>query len=623
MGRAPPRAAQGKRSLAWAVAGFELRHQLGSPVVAVVVAISVLMVLGSATIDALRIGPLAAVDPPGSPLAVARVYLVWTLFFLFTSMAFVADAVLRDDITGFGAIVRATPARVPDDLLGRFAGAFAVVALCFMNVPIGLALAGWAPWIDQPPDAASIPWGRQAQVHGFALLVLALPNLLLGAALFFALATLVRSMGAAYLGAVALLLAYGLGAGPSPSSAQPTTSAALLEPFGFAALAAATQGWTEAERASRLPMLSGVLLWNRVVWLAASLALLWAACGLYRVEPRRRAPGASPSAPSSAGARPRTRAMEDASRGPSSVGTAAAPSFGRATAVAQYVARTRLETRRVFGTPAFAALMLMGLANAVASLWSATDPAAPQRLDDSAALAQRLVEAFRLAPVAVALLYSGDLVWAEREGRVHELVAAAPVPDAAVLLPKAFALLLVLATLLAASVAAALGVEWARGHAGIRPGAYVSAYLLPHGVEWLLFAVLAVSLQAVSPGKLAGWGWTVLALIASFALERMGLVDGWYRYGRSDSAAAAFAASPEAPGPLGLSVPAWLRLYWTAFAVLLLALACAAWGRGTEPRTAARLAGLGRRMRGPLGTVALAAGVAVAAIGAALLGQAR
>jgi aminopeptidase N len=51
----------------------------------------------------------------------------------------------------------------------------------------------------------------------------------------------------------------------------------------------------------------------------------------------------------------------------------------------------------------------------------------------------------------------------------------------------------------------------------------------------------------------------------------------------------------------------WFRLYWSAFALILLVLAFGLWRRGTETRLAPRLRRLPRRLKGPAGALAAAA----------------
>lgn len=515
-----------------AVAGFELRQQLRGHVFWVVAAISTIMVLGSVGVDALRVGVSTGGLRNGAE-AVIQTHLVWTLFFMFTTAAFVADSVLRDELTGFAPVVQALPLRRADLVLGRFAGAFAAVVLCFLSVPLALVVGPAMPWVA-PESVGPVPAGAL----GFAFVVMAIPNLLLSASLGFALATAGRSMGAALVGAIALLVAYGLGA--RAGAALP----AVVEPFGFAAYAEAIAGWAGAARELRVPALAGVLLGNRLLVLAASLLLLAAAA----LSPRVRSPR-----PASAKA-----ATPMPTEGRGAVLPWIAPRFDRWTPLRQGAARFRFECGRIVRTPVFAALVLLGLANATATVWPLRETA------DAAALVRALSGGFQLTPIVVALFFAGELRWQEQERGLAGLLGATPLAPAAFLLPKFAALATVLLALTGATALAAFATVAAAG----RPDA---AALLTHwaisaGCDALVFAALTLFLQALAPNKVAGWGFTILFLVASLALDRLGLRDPLWRYGRYPGWPLPAAVSGEA-----LTWP-W-RVGWALAGVLLLVLA--------------------------------------------------
>lgn len=625
------------------VAAFELRQQLRSHVFWVVFAISALMVFGSVTIEQIRIGPVHQ-GLRNSPLAIAQVHLIWTLFYMFTTTAFVADAVLRDDLSGFAPIIRTTAVRKLDYLLGRFAGAFAASVLCFLSVPLALMSSAWAPWLD---PARLSPF--EPGVYLFAFGVLALPNLLLSSAVFFALATITRSMTAAYSGAVALLVAYGLGTGPLGQSMH-GPAAALLEPFGLGAYALAVEGWTDVERDARLPALTGVLAYNRLLWMAASAALILTACVVFRFEARAFAGGGSRDADgtrraggfgvadrfgASDGRSPADGACQtqvgkhSAAAPPLPVwpppsGQPVAQRFGWRVGIAQLAARTRLELRQVFQSPVFAVLILLGLANAAGAAWATLHPADLQAPGAAGAVVptdqmiDRLVEAFRLVPMTVVLFYAGELVWNERDRRIHEMTATAPVPDWALLMPKLLAMVLIVCAMLLASAATAIGAQAAAGQSSVEPAAYVTRYVLPQTIDWTLVAVLAFFFQAVSPNKVAGWGWMVLYLIVSLALHQLGLDNSLYRYGSHPPGEASSRI-----GPFELPLASLYRAYWAALALVLLVLAHALSGRGTDNGFALRLRRLPRRLKGPLGALAAAAATTFITLGVLLARLAR
>lgn len=505
-----------------------MRQQLRGPVFLIVVTISALMVAGAVWSPELRVGLSDTDAVAGADFAI-RTHLVWSLFYLFTAAAFAAEAVLRDEQTGFTPIIGAAPVPRRTDLIGRCIGAYLATVFCYLSVPIALQLAA----------------GGAVGPKLYALAVFGLPNLLTATALFLVIAALVRSLLGAMLGAVALLALYGSGTG---------AGAALIEPFGFAAYAEATAGWDD--RAARLPSFAGPILANRLLWIAISLAALTL---LITLDPRRRTakPAARVEAEPPIGISVHIRQLPD-------------PSSGGRAGLAQFGARTRLEVSQILFTPVFAILLLLGLGHAASILWR-LGPAASR---DAGLLA--LVEAFQLTPVVVALFFAGELYWAERDRRVHDLVAATPLPDAALFLPKLLALTLALGGLAFASALAALLVPLLTGGEVPTPGRLLIGYALPKWLDWTFVGVLALFLQALAPSKLAGWGLTVLYPIASLALERTGYHDPLYRYGEYPS--------HPVPEPLAGQSFSAFRFYWASIALLLILLSTRLAGRaGHDP----------------------------------------
>lgn len=559
------------------VATFEFGRQLRSPVLWVVFGITVLMVGGSVRVEELRVG-LGRTGLRNGADAVLQTHLVWTLFYLFTTAALVSDAVLRDETTGFAPVMGSLPVQRLDLVLGRFAGAVGAVLLCFLGVPLAMLATAKLPGMD-PATLGPV----RPSAYALALLGLALPNLLLGSAVAFGLATAARSLTAALLGAVALLIAYGLGSGHA-------VIPALLEPFGFAALADVLQGWTGAQRDATAPPLAGVLLANRLLWLGVSAALVALACLPWR--------SLSSQGP--------TLRRTDPAEAPMAHGLAAVePTGGCRLALAQMSARVRLEAGQVFASPVFAILLLLGAANAGARLWAASAPPASPTLP---VLLPALVEAFGLVPAVVALFFSGELLALERDRRMEGLIGASPLPDAAFLLPKLLAIMGVLASLALASGGVAALVQAAR-HGSVEPLGLLLGWVVPMSWQWSLVAVVAVFLQAVSPGKLAGWGFTVLFFVATLALDRLGVRDPLLRYARY----------PGWPDPGWGPGAAPYVAFWSCGALGITVLATGLVGRSPADGILVRLRALPGRLRGPLGMVGLLGLIGFLACGGTIL----
>ena len=90
------------------VAAFEFRQNLRSPLFWAVFGIFFLIAFGATTSDAISIGESSNIHK-NAPYVTLLTHLVMSLFFMFAAVAFVAGAVIRDDESGFGPILRAAP----------------------------------------------------------------------------------------------------------------------------------------------------------------------------------------------------------------------------------------------------------------------------------------------------------------------------------------------------------------------------------------------------------------------------------------------------------------------------------------------------------------------------------
>ncbi|MGB3721999.1 MAG: ABC transporter permease, partial [Pacificimonas sp.] len=175
------------------IAAFELRYQLTSPVFWVVTILFGLLTFGAVTVEQIQIGSGGNVNV-NSPQALMQIQQIMTLFFMFVTTAFVANVIVRDDESGFGPMVRSTRVTKAAYLLGRFAGAFAVAAVAFLIVPFAIWFGSLMPWLD----VETVGPNRIGD-YAWSYFILAVPNIFLTSAIFFAVATLTRSMMYSYL----------------------------------------------------------------------------------------------------------------------------------------------------------------------------------------------------------------------------------------------------------------------------------------------------------------------------------------------------------------------------------------------------------------------------------------
>ncbi|MEI9904657.1 MAG: hypothetical protein WDN06_12295 [Asticcacaulis sp.] len=444
----------------WAsVAGFELNYQLKSPTFWV--SFIIFLLLGFAMIAAPQISIIAGANVhKNAPIVIIVALSVLTTFFMFVTTAFGANLVIRDQETAFGPLLYTTRMNKSDYVFGRTLGAFLVCALCLLSVLLGIMIGSLMPWLDKdtlgPFNIAFYAW---------PFFLIALPSVLFMVAVFSSAATLTKSMMGSYLTAVALLVVYLGLSSLSGKSEMARHVYAWLDPFGGGAIGEVTRYWTADESNSRLPPFTGVILYNRLLYVAIGLGLVFLTRFLLRFDS---------VGTKLAKAQKLQKKAEAAAKAPAAPARTATPSFGAATALATLVKRTRFEAAQVFTGPVYAILMLLAVALTVLMTFSANQIYGTAIYPVTRVMVSPQISAgFLFFAMIVAIFYSGELVWRERGRRIHEIIDATAIPNWAFVVPKAAALMIVLFSTLLFSVVADVGVQLFKGYSHFEFGKYL------------------------------------------------------------------------------------------------------------------------------------------------------
>src|SRR5829696_8336962 len=184
------------------IARFEIRYILRNPLLWLTAAFTFALLFAGINVEGFELGSEGGLVM-NAAYATLRNYVVITVVFMFVTTSFVANAVIRDDETGFGPIIRSTRITKLDYVLGRFLGAFAVAALLTLFLPLGMWIGTLMPWADPTRLGPN-----RLVDHLYGYFLIALPNLLVHSAVLFALATITRSIMATYLGVVSFVCGF-------------------------------------------------------------------------------------------------------------------------------------------------------------------------------------------------------------------------------------------------------------------------------------------------------------------------------------------------------------------------------------------------------------------------------
>jgi ABC-2 type transport system permease protein len=560
------------------ITSFELRYQLKNPVFWVSVGVFFLFGFGLTASENVSFGAPGSVQE-NSPYAIATALAVFTFFYLFVITSFVANAIVRDDATGYGPIIRSTSVSKTDFVLGRFLGGLLIALLGYLAVPLGMGLGVMMPWVDPetigPGGLANYSWHY---------LILAVPNIALASAFLFALATSLRSMMATYIGVIIFFIGYLIATsilGPRP---EYQAILAKFEPFGTSALSEATRYWTAADMNSRLVPLSGNMLFNRILACAAALGLI--AVTTWRFSMAERPPSKRRLRKLS-----KAKAIEAkaAAIRPLLTGGAVKAQHDGDSSWAQFLVRLRTEVLQVLKSPGLIVLTLLAMGQTGFLLFFSENLYGTSSHPLTANIIENVRNGFSIFLLIVAVFYGGELVWRERDRKLNEIIDSAPVASWIMVLPKIIAIFLVLLLINVAGMVTGISFQLIKGAEQLGLGQYMAWFILPSAIDAALIAILAVFAQVISPNKYVGWGLMMVWFVGNIFLSNLGYQNMLYRYG----------ATPPEPlsdmnGAGGFWIGAgWARLYWICFAIFLMVIAHTLWPRGTDVALKPRL----KRMR--------------------------
>src|SRR5256714_1153557 len=200
---------------------------------------------------------------------------------------------------------------------------------------------------------------------------------------------------------------------------------------------------------------------------------------------------------------------------------------------------------------------------------------------------------FGLFVLIVTAIYTGELVWRERDARIDDIGDSLPAPTWLGFLAKLATVLVLQALLMVVVMVCSIAVQLLQGYTRLELGQYALELFVIQLSGYVLIAALAIAVHTVVDNKYLGHFVVALLFLVAARLPSFGLDDRLYLY----------ASSP----PLvysdlngwGHFLPAvfWFRVYWTAFAVLLLVLSHALWIRGRDRGWRARWGTAAARMR--------------------------
>lgn len=567
---------------------FELRYRLGRPLFyAFTIAFLFFAIQGTVS-SAVEIGGSVGQVARNAPYVVTRFLIIFSLMATILLTAFVASAVNRDHEIAMQQMIFATPVRKAPYLMGRFIGSLIPVVLTICVAAVGMIVAAMLPIVDASRMVPFSPWPYLS-----AILVFVLPNLLFVGALMFSAATLSRRMIWSYVALIAFLNLWGVTFTYSKSLGQDLL-AALLDTTGLSTYLVITKYWTIAEKNSMSIPLTTTLVLNRLLWTTLSAVILFLTHYFYRMR--------IVDSGARAKAQPEALLMDSATHLTASAGLQATPPSSTA---ARLFAMSFFDMKQVMKSLPFFVILLFGALNLIANMQIETQGTVNYPVTRRMLL--EITGGYDLFLMIVIVLYSGWIVFRDRDTRVHEITGIMPVSDWVPVVSNMVSMGMIVVTALGLAMGITIVRQLLSGAVSIELSLYARDLFLRSFSYWMLVAALSVFCHSVLNNRYLGYAAVVGVLLSvETVLPKLGVHHHLLLYGTAPRV-----IYTDMNGYGHLAAPLfWFHLYWWSVAGLLLVAATLLRVRGTNDRFSQPLTDLRRRF---------ARGTAVATAAFALL----
>jgi ABC-2 type transport system permease protein len=552
----------------WHIAWFEIRFWLRSWMLWIFLIVIGLLIFGATSSDEVMVELNLSNIYRNAPFAIASFYAAVGVFTLLMTAIFVNSAALRDFSYNTHQMMFSTPLRRRDFLLGRFFGATVISVIPILGVSLGILLAKYLPWADAERWEA-VSW----TAHLKAILLFAVPDTFFTAAILFAVAVLWRRDIASFIAAILLFTGRAM-SGQLFQDVQREQIRALLDPFGVRAFAVVAKYWTVADKNTFSASLSGLLLWNRLLWIGVGCAAFALAYSRFSFA-ERRTKSKAPEQDEQPGIVP-------------AVAPAPHPQLTDSPLV-KFLGSFKIHFRGMAKNTAFVVVVMIACVICILALALAATQFQGNETYQTFPVTYGVIDLIRgaldLFLIIIITYFSGALVWKDRDERMDEIADATPTPEWVSYGARLVTLIGMVMLIQAVALMAGVVVQEVHGYYRFQFGLYVHELLVRDASGFVFLAILAFFIQALAPNKYVGYFvFITFYFVNTYLWQALNVATNLVQFaGRPNVIYSDFFG--DAPYRSAWN---WFTLYWLLFCVLLAIATVMFWPRGKPDRWQAR-----------------------------------
>ena len=445
-----------------------------------------------------------------SPLGVMGLFIGLSIFMFFLFPSIIGVSIYRDFKTEMHTILYSYPFTKLNYLFAKFFSSVVVVTLIVLILGLGMVIG-----FRLPGTNSEIVGSFQLQSYVTTYFIYILPNVLLFGAIVFAVVTFTRNIAAGFIVIIILIFGQGL---LENLLANPDNRflAAILDPFGAAASNYYTRYWTVAEQNELHLPVKGVIIYNRLLWLAIAGLIFGLVYKFFSFSQNaltfsfRKQRGA--------------RVIKSNFGGITKIDL---PKVTFDYSLIQNLKATwqlsNVDFKYILKSWPFISIVIVGLIIMIISLsevgnlfGTATLPMTWKMLSNGSA--------FAVSIMIATFLYAGMLVHRAKIENVNQLLDTTPIPNWALLLSKFIALLKMQFVLLTVIMLSGIIFQVYHGHFDFEIGHYVYELYILRFIQFGIWAMLALFIQTLFRNPYLGL-FVLIVILIGFPLIFDSLIE--------------------------------------------------------------------------------------------------
>lgn len=445
-----------------------------------------------------------------APYQISYYTSIFTLGTVFAIMFFVINGVLRDSNHRMQEIIFSTGVRKYQFFISRFSGVFIFSLLAVTPLIVGMITGSQIMNLD--PDRLA-PFNLFHYFWNWLFFVL--PNVFICSGFIFSVGLLTKNRMSVYASALFAYVLYfvcsfyfdsPILAGATPSHTDNMTIAALGDPFGISAFMEQSQYLTPFQKNSALVSLTGNFLYNRLLWIGITFAILGATYRLFsfRVLQRKKQKTSSDKIQ-----------LKDIATVSNYQPLDISP-FTQKAFWYSFFSQSRIGIKQLFKSLPFQAIMIFIVFVMCSEFYS--------RLVDGGSYSESLYPvpallaglnstAIFIFGVLLIIFFSGEWGWKERSENMHLILDATPASNASFFWSKVSVLMCIPLLFVTLEIVIAMIFQVLLDYPTFSLSTYFSLYYF-HGAPLVFYILVALFIQSLSPGKYLGMAITGLIVVA-------------------------------------------------------------------------------------------------------------